>query len=62
MASQQHASFPVGRLPYFLLAHSMGGLAATMAAVQQPARFSGLVLVAPMLSLQHRIADAGSMR
>ncbi|KXZ54377.1 hypothetical protein GPECTOR_5g456 [Gonium pectorale] len=46
------AAFPPGR-PYFLLGHSLGGLVATLAAVQQPNRFSGLVLLSPTLSLEH---------
>ncbi|GFR47645.1 hypothetical protein Agub_g9387, partial [Astrephomene gubernaculifera] len=46
------SAFPRG-LPYFLMGHSMGGLVATLASVQQPDRFAGLVLLAPMLSLEH---------
>ncbi|KAG2485920.1 hypothetical protein HYH03_015364 [Edaphochlamys debaryana] len=55
-------AFPASRRPHFLLAHSMGGLAAVMAALQQPGRFAGLVLLAPLLSLARRAAEVAGMR
>ncbi|KAG2437310.1 hypothetical protein HXX76_005967 [Chlamydomonas incerta] len=62
LASNERASFPVDRLPHYLVGHSMGGLAATLACVQRPGRYAGLVLIAPMLSLAHRLKDAGNLR
>lgn len=124
LASNERASFPVHRLPHYLVGHSMGGLAATLACVQrvrphsttqqgahfqharelasracspshpfsrvptkcpivhpllnqpqfifpprpracaatQPGRYAGLVLIAPMLSLAHRLRETGNLR
>eukprot|EP00198_Chlamydomonas_reinhardtii_P005733 XP_001695069.1 predicted protein [Chlamydomonas reinhardtii] len=62
LASNERASFPVHRLPHYLVGHSMGGLAATLACVQRPGRYAGLVLIAPMLSLAHRLRETGNLR
>ncbi|KAG2453179.1 hypothetical protein HYH02_002503 [Chlamydomonas schloesseri] len=62
LATNERAAYPVDRLPHFLVAHSMGGLAATLACVQRPGRYAGLVLIAPMLSLAHRLKETGNLR
>ncbi|GLC42086.1 hypothetical protein PLESTB_001066600 [Pleodorina starrii] len=49
-------------LPYFLVAHSMGGLAGTVACIQQPDRFSGLVLLSPLLTMDASAKKSGSLR
>ncbi|GIL93053.1 hypothetical protein Vretifemale_20532 [Volvox reticuliferus] len=48
--------------PYFLIGHSMGGLAATLACLKRSDRFAGLVLLSPMLSLEPSAKRSGSLR
>ncbi|GLI62313.1 hypothetical protein VaNZ11_004920 [Volvox africanus] len=50
--------------PYFLVGHSMGGLAATLACLKRPHRFAGLVLLSPLLSpsLEPAAKKSGSLR
>lgn len=43
----------MGGLPVFLSGISMGGCVAVRAALREPDRFRGLILLAPMLSLEH---------